>query len=93
MGSAFKDLVHSSIKASIKQTRIKKPGKYPYNKKQRSGYKFWNPASRSAPTRSSNKNQSIMGWQWGHGPWKRSPYVHVSDVLCYKPIPIIHLVI
>ena len=29
-----------------------------------------------------------MGWQWGQGPWKGSPYVQVSDVLCYKPIPI-----
>jgi len=30
-----------------------------------------------------------MGWQWGQGPWKRFPYIQVSDVLCYKPIPII----
>ena len=30
-----------------------------------------------------------MGWQWGQGPWKHSPYVQVSDVLCYKQIPII----
>ena len=31
----------------------------------------------------------VMGWQWGQGPWKRFPYIQVSDVLCYKPIPII----
>ena len=31
-----------------------------------------------------------MGSICGHGPWKRSPYVQVSDVLCYKPIPIIY---
>ena len=29
------------------------------------------------------------GWQWEQGPWKGFPHVHVSDVLCYKPIPII----
>ena len=29
-----------------------------------------------------------MGWQWGQGPWKCFPHVQVSDVLCYKPIPI-----
>ena len=46
--------------------------------------------SRSAPTRSSNQNQSVMGWQWGNIPWKHSPYIEVSDVLCYKPIPIIY---
>ena len=32
----------------------------------------------------------VMGWQWGQGPWKRFPYIQVSDVLCYKPIPIIY---
>ena len=31
-----------------------------------------------------------MGWQWGQCPWKRFPYIRVSDVLCYKPIPIIY---
>ena len=31
-----------------------------------------------------------MDWQWGQGPWKRFPYVQVSDVLCHKPIPIIY---
>ena len=40
--------------------------------------------SRSAPTRSS-----VMGWQWGQVPWKLFPYIQVSDVLRYKPIPII----
>ena len=39
--------------------------------------------SRLAPT-NSNQNQSVMGWQWGQGPWKRFPYIQVSDVLCYK---------
>ena len=29
-----------------------------------------------------------MGWQWGQCPWKHSPYIQVSDVLCYKPIHI-----
>ena len=29
-----------------------------------------------------------LGWQWGQGPWKHFPYVQVSDVLCYTPIPI-----
>ena len=76
-----------------------------YNKKQRAHYKFWNPpadhltkkfilnpveGSRSAPTRSWNQNQLVMGWQWGQGPWKRSSYIQASDVLCYKPIPIIY---
>ena len=32
-----------------------------------------------------------MGWQWGQGPWKRFLYIQVSDVLCYKPIPIIEI--
>ena len=40
-----------------------------------------NPA---APTRIPNQHQSVVGWQW-----KRFPYIHVSDVLCYKPISII----
>ena len=31
----------------------------------------------------------IMGWQWGQGPWKCFPYIEVSDILCYKLIPII----
>ena len=31
-----------------------------------------------------------MGWQWGQCPWKRFPYIQVSDVLCYKLIPIIY---
>ena len=44
---------------------------------------------RSAPTRSSKQHKSVMGWQWGNIPWKRSPYIEVSNVLCYKPIPII----
>ena len=34
-----------------------------------------------------------MGWQWGQGPQKRFPYVHLSDVLCYKPIPIIYRIL
>ena len=35
----------------------------------------------------------VMGWQWGKCTWKCSPYIQVSDVLCYKPIPIMnHLV-
>ena len=42
-------------------------------------------------TRSSNQNQSVMGWQWGNIPWKHSPYIQVSDLLCYKPIPIIYI--
>jgi hypothetical protein len=46
--------------------------------------------SRSVPTRRSNQNQSVMGWQWGNIPWKRSPYIQVSDVLCYKSILIIY---
>ena len=61
----------------IKQTRINKLGKYPHNRK----------GSRSPPTRIPNQHQSVMGWQWGQGPWKHSPYIQVSDVLCYKPIP------
>ena len=28
--------------------------------------------------------------QWGWGPWKCFLYIQVSDVLCYKPIPIIY---
>ena len=32
----------------------------------------------------------VMGWQCGQGPWKRFPYIQVSDVLCYKLIPIIY---
>ena len=79
----------SFIKAWIKQTRINKLGKYPYNKKQRSRYIFWNPAGRSS-TRSWNQNQSVMGLQWGQGPWKRFPCIQICDVLCYKPIPIIY---
>ena len=31
-----------------------------------------------------------MGWQWGQCLWKCFPYIRVSDVLCYKPIPIIY---
>ena len=31
-----------------------------------------------------------MDWQWGKGPWKCFPYIQVSDVLCYKQIPIIY---
>ena len=46
--------------------------------------------SRSASTRISKQDQSVMGWQWGQCPWKRFPYIQVSDVLCYKPIPINH---
>ena len=46
--------------------------------------------SRSAPIRISNQHQSIMGWQWGQDPWKRSLYIQVSDLLCYKPFPIIY---
>ena len=46
--------------------------------------------SRLTPTRSSNQNQSVLGWQWGQDPWKRFPYVQVSGVLCYKQIPIIY---
>ena len=34
--------------------------------------------SRSALRRSSNQNQSIIGWQWGQGSWKCSPYVQVG---------------
>ena len=37
----------------------------------------------------SSLSGSVMGWQWGQGPWKHFPYVQVSDVLCYKPIAII----
>ena len=48
--------------------------------------------SRSAPTRSSNQSQSVIGWQWGNIPWKHSPYIQVSDVLCYKPTSIIERV-
>ena len=44
----------------------------------------------SIKARSSNQNQSVMGWQWGQGPWMHFPYVQVSDVLCYRPIPIIY---
>ena len=46
--------------------------------------------SKSDPTRIQNQNQSVMGWQWGNIPWKHSPYIQVSDVLCYKQIPIIY---
>ena len=38
----------------------------------------------------SKCNKSVMGWQWGQCPWKRFPYIQVSDVLCYKPTPIIY---
>ena len=80
-------------------------GKYSHNKKQRSYYNFEIPladhlikkfslnpveGSRSAPTRIPNHRQSVMGWQWGKSPWKRSPYIQESDVLCYKSIPIIY---
>ena len=34
--------------------------------------------------------QLVMRWQWGKILWKHSPYIQVSDVLCYKPIPIIY---
>ena len=34
-----------------------------------------------------------MGWQWGQGPWMRFPYIQVSDVLCYKPTPIMYTLI
>ena len=40
--------------------------------------------SRSAPTRIQNHGLIIRH------PWKRSPYKQVSDVLCYKLIPIIY---
>ena len=30
-----------------------------------------------------------MGWQWGQGLWKHSPYIQVSVVLWYKPILIV----
>ena len=46
--------------------------------------------SRSAPTRISNQNQSVMGRQWGQCPWKRFLHIQVSDVLCYKLILIIY---
>ena len=32
--------------------------------------------------------QSVMGLQWEKMPWRCSPYIQVSDVLCYKLIPI-----
>ena len=35
-------------------------------------------------------HESAMGWQWSQCPWKRFPYIQVSDVLCYKQIPIIY---
>ena len=38
------------------------------------------------------QHQSVMGWQWGQGPWKNSSCSQVSDVLCYKPISIIHCI-
>ena len=41
-------------------------------------------------TLSSLSTLSVMGWQWGRYPWKRFPYIEVSDVLCYKQIPIIY---
>ena len=87
-----------------KQIRINKLGKCPYNKKKDRVLNFEIPpadhltkkfilnpveGSRSARTRGSNQNQS-MGWQWGQGPWKCFPYIQVSDVLFYKPIPIIY---
>ena len=31
-----------------------------------------------------------MSWQREQGPWKHSPYIQVSGVLCYKLIPIIN---
>ena len=93
----------SSIKANIKQTRINKLRKHFYKKNHIVNVEIspvdhltkkfiLNPieGSRSAPTRSSNENQSVMGWRWGQDPWKRFPYVLVSDVLCYKLISIIH---
>ena len=49
--------------------------------------------SRWASTRIWNPPQSVMGWQWGQGTWKCSPYIQVSDVLCYKPIPIIYRIL
>jgi hypothetical protein len=32
-----------------------------------------------------------MGWQWKWCHWKRSLYIEVSDVLCYKLIPVIYI--
>ena len=46
--------------------------------------------SRSASTRILNQHKEVMGCQWRLGLWKRSPYIQVSDVLCYKLIPIIN---
>ena len=51
-----------------------------------------NPArsSRSTTTRNLNSQQSVMSWQWRQCLWKCSPYIQVSDVLCYKLIPLIY---
>ena len=46
--------------------------------------------SRSAPTRISNQNLSVMGWQWGQCPGMRFLYIQISSVLWYKQIPIIY---
>ena len=91
------------IPVSHKQ-ELTNQGTYSYNKKQRSHCKFWNPTadnltknlilnqvegSRSAPTINPNSKQSVMGWQWRECLWQCSPYIQISDVLCYKPISII----
>ena len=40
-------------------------------------------------TEIKRRNSSFgMGWQWRQYLWKCSPYIQVSDVLCYKLIPI-----
>ena len=46
-------------------------------------------ASKAQLTKRAHWNLTNMGWQWEQCPWKRFPYIQVSDVLCYKPIPII----
>ena len=37
----------------------------------------------------STHDRVSHGLKMRKSPWKRSPYIQVSDVLCYKPIPII----
>ena len=84
-------------KTPIKQA-LNKLGKYPYNKKQRSHYRFWNPASRSFNwvDLKSSRGQQISSYKkfkpksWVDNEEKFLESVcHISDVLCYKLIPII----
>ena len=48
---------------------------------------IWGALSRNVSSLSTHDR--LVGWQWGKIPLKPSPYIQVSDVLCYKPILII----